>query len=307
MTQNGKRPVVFNIREGYADMPVTVPCGRCIGCRLEKSRQWAIRCMHEASLHTDNCFLTLTYNDNNLPADGSIHLEHFQKFLKRLRKHYADKTIRYYHCGEYGDRFNRPHYHAILFGFDPPDKELLRTDQNGFRLYTSQSLAKIWPFGYHTVGAVTFETAAYVARYVTKKLTGTKPFDVKINGEIKHYENALEHYQIINYDTGEINYRNPEYATMSLKPGIAAGWIEKYQDEVYPADRVIVRGREVKPPRFYDTQFEYHDPEGFRKLKNKRISQAKKNDLARLEVMEICKLSQIKNLKRHYEDSTIFT
>ena len=107
LTKNGKRKIVFNRNHGFADLPVTVPCGQCIGCRLERSRQWAIRCTHEASLWEKNCFITLTYNDENLPKDGSLDVTHFQKFMKRLRKKHG-AGIRFYHCGEYGDKFGFP-------------------------------------------------------------------------------------------------------------------------------------------------------------------------------------------------------
>ena len=118
-TESGKRAITFRLREGYADMPVDVPCGQCIGCRLERSRQWAVRCMHEASLYENNCFITLTYNEDHIPSDGSLKKDHFQKFMKRLRKKFG-AGIRFFHCGEYGAELSRPHYHAILFNFDPP-------------------------------------------------------------------------------------------------------------------------------------------------------------------------------------------
>ena len=101
---------------------LTLPCGQCIGCRLNYSRNWAIRCVHESSLHEHNCFITLTYNDENLPLNGSLDLKHFQDFMKRLRKK-VSVPIRYFHCGEYGSRLQRPHYHLLLFGLDFPDKK----------------------------------------------------------------------------------------------------------------------------------------------------------------------------------------
>ena len=116
-SSTGKRKIVFNPRDALRDMPVTVPCGQCIGCRLERSRQWAVRCIHEASLHEDNCFITLTYDDAHLPTDLSLNVSHFQKFMKRLRKRFGE-GIRFFHCGEYGENFGRPHYHACLFTSD---------------------------------------------------------------------------------------------------------------------------------------------------------------------------------------------
>jgi hypothetical protein len=113
----GKWPVVFKPTAGYLDKELKLPCGRCIGCRLERSRQWAVRCVHEASLHEKNCFITLTYSPENLPKDGSLDVSHFQKFMKRFRKRFGP-GIRFFHCGEYGESLSRPHYHACIFGFD---------------------------------------------------------------------------------------------------------------------------------------------------------------------------------------------
>lgn len=123
LTKNGKRPIVFNKAYGYTDMEVKVPCGKCKGCRLEYSRQWAIRCVHEAQMHDDNAFITLTYSQENIPKDRSIHKEELQKFFKRLRKN-TNVKLRYFACGEYGKQKNRPHYHAIIFGYSFPDKTL---------------------------------------------------------------------------------------------------------------------------------------------------------------------------------------
>ena len=196
---SGKRSIVFNKNQGFADMEVELPCGQCIGCRLERSRQWAIRMAHEAQLHEDNCFLTLTYNDENLPKHNSLKLKDFQKFMKRLRKAFG-KKIRFFHCGEYGEKFQRPHYHAIIFGLDFKDK-ILFSEQNDQKLYISPTLNKIWGLGHATIGDVTFQSAAYVARYITKKITGDR---------------AQDHYNEINYETGEIlSERRPEYTTIS--------------------------------------------------------------------------------------------
>jgi hypothetical protein len=226
LTKNGKRSIVFNPKDGFVDMPIDVPCGQCIGCRLERSRQWAIRCLHESSLYDENCFITLTYDDDHLPEDGSLQLEHFQKFMKRLRKRFEPRKIRFFHCGEYGEKFRRPHYHACLFNFDLPDKKLFKIS-NGFRLYTSDILDDLWSYGYAMVGDVTFESAAYVARYITKKITG---------------EAAKEHYQGL----------MPEYTTMSRRPGIGAEWFRKYKSDVFPNDMCIINGKQVKVPKFYD-------------------------------------------------------
>jgi len=275
----GKRSIVFNSREGYYDFPVDLPCGQCIGCRLERSRQWAIRCSHEAALHDDNCFITLTYDDVNLPSDGSLNKKHFQDFMKRLRFRFGS-GIRFFHCGEYGEKFARPHYHACLFNFDFPDKLLWKTVGEN-RLYRSEALEELWPFGFSTIGSVTFESAAYVARYITKKVTGDR---------------AGGHY----------GGRVAEYTTMSRRPGIAKGWLERFRSDVYPSDFVVLREKKMKPPKYYDRQFEIEYPKDYakvmlrRKLKGRRL--ALKNPESRLAVREEVQFLRFKQLKRGYEN-----
>lgn len=241
---------------------IELPCGRCIGCRLEHSRQWAVRCMHEASLHDDNCFVTLTYDEDHVPSDNSLNKKHFQDFMKRLRKNvnypikkrakelkipYVPKVIRYYHCGEYGENFGRPHYHACLFGIDFDDKEKIKDGEHP--LYYSAKLQQCWPLGFHTIGELTFESAAYVSRYCTKKMTGPL---------------AEAYYE----------GRQPEYATMSRRPGIGKGWVDSYFSDVYPSDELIVNGKPCKPPRYYDNIADTIDPEMFATLKENRLTKA---------------------------------
>lgn len=264
---------------------LSVPCGQCIGCRLDRSLQWAVRCMHEASLHDENSFITLTYSQEHLPEDGGLHVEDFQKFMKRLRKRFEPRRIRFFHCGEYGEELQRPHYHACLFNVDFPDKVPHKKVPGGY-LYTSALLQKLWPLGFSTCGDVTFESAAYVARYVTKKVTG---------------EAAKGHY--CNRETGEVIA--PEYTTMSRRPGLAREWLDKYLEDVFPFDEVIVSGRPVKPPRYYETFYQLEDPEGHSAVKEKRIDRARKlahdNTPARLRVKEEVKNAQFGMLKRGYE------
>jgi hypothetical protein len=151
---------------------IEISCGQCIGCRLTRSRHWATRIVHEAQCHDENVFITLTYNPENLPPDCGLRKKDFQDFMKRLRKAFPNNKIRYYHCGEYGDNTNRPHYHAILHGINFSDWCYLFDSPSGQPIYTSTTLEKIWSKGFVTIGEVTFESAAYVARYVVKKITG---------------------------------------------------------------------------------------------------------------------------------------
>lgn len=286
----GKRSWVRKLSYAKNAERLTIPCGRCIGCRLEHSRQWAMRCVHEAQLHDDNAFITLTYAPENTPLGGTLIKKDFQDFAKRLRKRFPLRThgkIKYYHCGEYGERLGRPHYHALLFGIDFPDKEHFKSSATGEPIYTSAILSRLWPAGFSTTGAVTFESAAYVARYVTKKITG---------------ELAEEHYRRIDPETGEVHILLPEYTTMSLKSPIGKDWYQRFKTDVYPSDSVVLRGKEMKPPKFYDRLLELEDPEARAALRERRMRQALKHEgdqtTRRLQDREQVKLAQISNLKR---------
>jgi len=263
------------------DRPINLPCGRCIGCRLEKSRQWAVRCVHEAQLHQENSFITLTFNQS-CPLDGtktdptySLHKHHFQRFMKRLRKEYPEKQIKYFHCGEYGEKSERPHHHACLFNHDFEDK-ILYKESNGIKLYTSEKLQKLWPFGHSTIGDVTFDSAAYVARYITKKITGKL---------------AEEHYK----------GRLPEFCTMSRRPAIAKQWLQKYTSDVYPQDYVVIRGKKSKPSKYYDKQLELTNPKEYETIKAERVFKNRgnpNNATERLEAGEIIVMQKLSMLTR---------
>lgn len=221
-------------KTSHSGEELELPCGQCIECRFKRSRDWAIRCMHEASLHADNSFITLTYAPEHLPPDQSLNYDHFQRFMKRLRKR-VRLPVRFYMCGEYGENFGRPHYHACIFGYGFPDKKLLMRTKNGDNLFTSEMLNQLWPYGLSSIGEVNFQSAAYVARYIMKKITGDRAFD---------------HYNKVD-DDGVIVSRTPEFTRMSLKPGIGSGWFNKYHSDVFPHDHVIVKGKECSPPRYY--------------------------------------------------------
>lgn len=285
------KKILFKRPDHWVGPPnLNLPCGQCIGCRLKHSENWAIRCMHEASMHDQNAFITLTYSPEHLPRDFSLNKVHFQDFMKRLRYHFDGDTLRFFHCGEYGDNLERPHYHACLFGIDFEDRTLLKQTEAGSKIYTSAMLEHIWGMGFCTVGDVTFESAAYVARYVTKKITGDR---------------AIDHYIKTDPRTGEAFDVSPEYVTMSRRPGIAREWWLRYREEVTNGDSVLINGREIKPPRYYDKLFEAHhgDVESLKKL---RVENAKRyaanNTPARLRVREICQNARFNLLKRGLED-----
>ncbi|AXH75555.1 MAG: replication initiator protein [Microviridae sp.] len=281
------RSIVF-VERSFHDTVRTLqlPCGQCVGCRLERSRQWAVRCLHEASLHEHNCFITLTYADESLPAGNSLVYRDFQLFLKRLRRR-VKRKVSFYMCGEYGEQFGRPHFHACLFGYDFPDRVYFRTGESGEKLYQSTMLSSLWSSGFSSLGDVTFESAAYVARYVMKKVTGRL---------------ADEHYRTVDVSTGEIFDRTPEFCHMSLKPGIGARWLERFRSDVYPEGKVVVRGVKCNPPRFYDKKFKELDEGGYELLRREREFDARKrvddNTPERLVVKSIVAEARIAALKR---------
>ncbi len=267
-----------------------VSCGQCIGCKLERSRQWAIRIMHEAQLQAENSFITLTYDDAHLPVDGSLNKHHFRRFVKRLRGRLYPRKIKYFHCGEYGEKFSRPHYHACVFGFGFPDKVFYK-EAGGERLFVSEFLADVWRHGFCTVGDVSFCSAGYVARYCLKK----------INGPLKD-----DHYWRSDEVTGECFQVEPEHSSMSN--GIGEEWFRQFSSDVFPRDEVVTRGFPSKPPRYYDGLYEIADPEDFDRVKRDRVLAARRRSAdstpERLVVREQCKLAQVSLLNRSFESGT---
>lgn len=297
-----------------SDSVISIPCGQCVGCRLERSRSWAVRCVHESSLYDSNCFITLTFNDDNVGL-GSLVKSDFVNFMKRFRKRFGS-GIRFFHCGEYGELNLRPHHHACIFNFDFPDKYVWSV-RDGVTLYRSDILDRLWSrrvnlpelakyfseyslrsmidngtifaepcgkryrwymkLGFTTVGDVTFESAAYVARYIMKKVNGS----------------AADSYY---------RGRVPEYVTMSRRPGIGKGWFDKFHKDVYPHDYVIIRnGIKCKPSKYYDSLYDLTFPDSMCILKEKRQELAinnPDNTLDRLAVRCKVKESKVKQLRR---------
>lgn len=282
--KSGKRGITFQRSLSHSGVSLRVPCGRCIGCKLEKSRQWAMRILHEKRLHKDNCFVTLTYDDKHLPPFGTLVKRDLQLFMKRLRNE-CGSGIRFYGCGEYGDINKRPHYHIVIFNYSPQDKRFYKHAKRGEPLFNSASLSALWGMGFVVIGDVTFDSAAYVARYVMKKLNNAH----------------LHKYDVVD-GNGEIFRRLPEFALMSRRPGIGLGWYKKYGTETYAHDSVIVNGRPVRPPRYYDGKYELDNPSGLQRLKKirkrKAALQFKENLIDRRRVRERVVELNLKTLKR---------
>lgn len=210
-----------------------ISCGRCLGCRLEYSRQWAVRCMHETAFHERNCFVTLTYED--APVD--LCYRDFRLFMRRLRKLFPGCS--FYMCGEYGGTNGRPHFHALLFGVDFHDKVSMGKSPSGAKLYESEALRKLWRHGHTSIGDVTFESAQYTARYVHKRMT---------EGSV--YEGSVG-----------------EFSRMSLRPAIGKRWFDKYgASDVLPDGSVVVNGVKASAPRYYRRESKKRFPLAYRDL-----------------------------------------
>lgn len=297
--------------------PIVIPCGKCIGCRLEYSRQWANRCMLELQYHDSSYFVTLTYNEEHVPRSYygdfdtgealpslSLHKRDFQLFMKRLRKRFSDDKIRFFMCGEYGPETFRPHYHAILFGLHLDDLVPWQRSEQGFQYYISQSLQECWsvrdpcfgetgvtplsPLGHILVANVSWETCAYTARYITKKLTGPQ--------SSFYSDFGIE----------------PPFTLMSRKPGIARQYYDDHPD-MYEYEYINVKtetgGRKFRPPKYFDKLYDLDQPEASAALKETRRKMAEQAQKAKLDqttlsylellaVEERTKLDSIKSLDR---------
>lgn len=212
--------------------PLTVPCGRCLGCRIDKARWWTVRVAHEAQMHEHSCFVTLTYSDEALPDPPSVSRREFQLFIKRLRKSLGSDRIRFFGCGEYGGQAGRPHYHAILFGIDfASDRIPWKPSPAGLMEYRSPRLEKAWGHGHCTLSDITPQTGGYVARYTMKKTATNR--------------------ERLNAQTGEVYYVDEEFLAMSRRPGIGSTWFDKFKSELFPNDFCIINGTKMPIPPYY--------------------------------------------------------
>lgn len=217
--------------------PTIVPCKKCIGCRYDKSREWGLRATLESYYHKEAMFLTLTYNDENLPKNRSLKKADMQLFNKRLRewlvRNYGkDKKIRNIYCGEYGKKLERPHYHSIIYGWRANDMIFLKKTSSGDNLYKSKILNKLWGKGWVTIGKVTQESCNYVAQYCTKK------------------EKKLDEKYIVEKANGIIEVREPEFIQASTRRGIAYKYLTKHQDRLVNTGIIKIQGREYPVPNY---------------------------------------------------------
>lgn len=273
---------------------IQVPCGRCIGCKLDKGQHWGIRMMHEAQMHDENAFITLTFDDEHLPPPPYSLTRgknsHMTLFLKRLRNKIG--PFKYYYCGEYGEPTKennliaRPHYHLCIFGWEPDDAVHFTNNERGDPLFESKFLDEKWENGHTTTGELTYDSACYTARYTLKKISGTDP-------------KYKDHYKSVDTETGEILTKIPEYSNQSNRPGIGASWLQKYHSDVYPTGEVVHNGFRTKPPTYYDSIQEKLNPVDFKDMKTRRIQKALQSpdrDHFRLKAREKVKQAQISHL-----------
>lgn len=248
---------------------------------MKRTREWSIRLLHELKYHEDAMFLTLTYRDEDLPLYGSLSKgpdSHLTLFFKRLRKHFKNKKILYFACGEYGETTHRPHYHAIVFGVDMADKKLHKQSNSGNELYTSQILHNLWKKGHVYIGEVTKDSAGYVAGYIYKKQTGE----------------AAEKY----------GRRVPPFSVCSKSLGLT--WIEKHYQSVYAKDYVLYWSngamKQAPVPRYYDKWLEANHPEMYFNIHKERVKKAKLAldtlEPARLEARELIQRQKEKANRR---------
>lgn len=227
--KDGSPGITFNPAEGLADAPQTFSCYKCANCRANRSREWVVRFIHESRCHNQDeiWFLTLTYDEANLPINGSLEYPDVQKFMKRLRKKHPN--VRFYCACEYGSdqegtvnpftqdiQLGRPHYHLILWGLPLDDYE-----ENAVRKQfgCSQEIDNLWGKGQTTIDPATPETYKYCAGYLNKKMFGDK---------------AEGHYTRLNPRTGEVTQLEPEKSRMSTKPAIGGNFLNsKWDGEEY--------------------------------------------------------------------------
>jgi len=247
-----------------------LPCSKCIECRLEFARQWAVRCVHESMIHEDNSFITLTYTDENLTTPKLVYPD-FQKFVKRLRKHIdeekphhskEEKSISIFVTGEYGEQTKRPHWHALIFNWRPTDTVYKYSNDRGDKIYNSELLSQIWGKGIAEIGQVTFESAGYCARYAAKKL---------IHGNDESHD-----YQ-------PISKRSSHHA-------IGKRFIEKYWQDIFNYGKVTLQnGQSCGIPRYYEKWLQKHQPSAWiqyvtkTKLRKQAHAQAQQEKIAQLE------------------------
>jgi len=237
---------------------VNLPCGVCFGCRMDNSRMWSLRMMHQAKFSSSSYFVTLTYSPEHMPLHGDLNYDHLQDFWKKARHSFqGSEQLRYFACGEYGDQSLRPHYHFAGFDWNIKDLRLFKNTDHG-SYFLSDDLASCWGFGHVIVAPLEYQSAAYVARYVTKKMRG------------KNLRFLADEYA--DPVTGEVPSYKVERAFQSQ--GLGLKWYQANQQEVWDLDGCLYDNKYmVSPPRYYFKQLEKADPEKAAAIKHKRLTE----------------------------------
>lgn len=288
-----------------------LPCGQCLECRLEYGRQWAIRCVHEAEMHPQNSFITLTYAEENLKSDKLVYTDFqtfsknlrtmiFTDFLNRLFPNSDQKTQRHlwrtlskerqkelydpfkisiFVTGEYGDEKKRPHWHALIFNWEPGDQKYKRSNDREDKIYTSETLSKLWPHGTSEVGAVTFHSAGYCARYAAKKL---------IHGKDGEHE-----YEPI--------------SKKSSKNAIGKSWISKYWRSTFVHGNIMIPDSKetCSIPRYYVKWLQKNQPEAFQRYVTQKKQQQIEEATAQQKIED--DLYKKENMLRTFEEGPLIT
>ncbi|AXL15211.1 replication initiator protein [Microviridae sp.] len=293
-----------------------IPCGSCMQCRITNSLDWAVRCTNEMQMHEQSTFLTLTYE--TLPLNGSLDHKHFQAFIDKLRKNTKTK-IRYFMCGEYGtntdesiygrSKLGRPHFHALIFGYDFPDKEIYKKSRGGDNYYTSKKLTKWWGHGHAVIANANFQTAAYISRYITKKLKGNNHH---VDDHYTRWQPDGPWIDLIDEKTGEIELKvsiTPEYQRQSTNRGLGYSYLIKYFTDVFPSDEIVISGRTYQVPRYYTKILKEQNEDLYDHIYSTRQLNAAHNKLISTDTRDYYKRAYDKELnaqksllKRIYEE-----
>lgn len=289
---------LYDIPGFNRDEVQVIRCGQCTSCRLAYSRDWAVRCSLEASMHEHNYFVTLTYDEFNLHKgefvdfkgdiwDSNLCKRDIQLFVKQFREYerttYGNTGIKVFYCGEYGEQYGRPHFHICIFGCSEIPDLTFFEKRGQYDYYKSKLYEGFWSHkvngvrvlrGFVDISEVTFDTVAYTARYCLKKQQGVMKKDF------------LEYYDTLDPGTRP-ELRVQPFVGMSLKPGIASEYYKNHKLQIQKEDLVKYQKKfelfQSKPPRYFDKLFDREDPEGFAEVKERRKLvgiEARKNRLA---------------------------
>lgn len=268
--KDGKKPLLFkppNHTKIFDYEIIETPCNHCIACEKLRALRTAVQlaCELKTTLG-DSLFLTLTYNDENLPSDFSVNKNHLQNFLKKLR-HWRIKTdhignFRYLSQNEYGGKFSRPHVHIAGFNLTIPDLRSVQS-KGAYQAFDSEIINQLWGKGDVHIIRLCFENCLYIANH---------HIDEKVDNKGKVHETPIIHPVTKRL----IKTRKPEFSTRSSRPGIGKDFFKKYFSDIYPGDFMINKGQEMPVPKYFDALLKKHDLQLFEEIKKKRSDKVEK-------------------------------